>query len=87
MKVSKLVSSLTLVMMLSGSAFAAEGDAGTAGQGTGSDASNAALGGLTNSEIVGGAIAIAVVAAVAANHSSSGGTSGTTGTTGTTGTH
>lgn len=79
MKVSKLISSLALVTMLSSSAFAAEGDTGSADQGAGNDAANAGVGGLTTAEIVTTAVVIGVIAAVASGN----GSSGTTGTTGT----
>jgi hypothetical protein len=82
MKVSKLVSSLALALMLSQSAFAAEGDTGSEPQGAGADASNAAVGGgLTTAGVVTGVVALAVIVAVASGNGS--GTSGTTGTTGT----
>ncbi len=76
MKVSKLISSLALVTMLSSSAFAAEGDTGSAAQGAGSDAANAAVGGVTTAEVVTGLVIVGVIAAVASGN----GSSGTTGT-------
>lgn len=78
MKVSKLISSLALVTMLSSSAFAAEGDAADS-TGKGSDAANAGLGSVTTAEVVTGLVLVGVIAAVASGN----GSSGTTGTTGT----
>ncbi len=83
MKVSKLISSLALVTMLSSSAFAAEGDAANAGSndstGKGNDATNAGVGSVTTAEVVAGLVLVGIVAAVASGN----GSSGTTGTTGT----
>jgi hypothetical protein len=77
MKVSKLISSLALVTMLSSSAFAAEGDAADSTRGA--DAANAGLGSVTTAEVVTGLVLVGIIAAVASGN----GSSGTTGTTGT----